>query len=259
SVETGEFKTAGNLDATDEIRELAREYDIMVGRISELMDENVREQELKRKSDLKALQAQINPHFLYNTLDSIIWMGEMNKSDEVVKMTSALSRLFRVSISKGRELITLRDELEHVRSYLTIQEMRYKNKFRYLIDIPEELMDCTVLKITLQPLVENAIYHGIRDIEYEGLIEIGGYREKEDIILTVKDNGEGMDRETLSALIDGISDMNDNENLNRQQGTGVRNVHERIRLYFGFEYGLNYESSKGRGTLISIRIPGKGV
>lgn len=259
SVETGEFKTAGNLDATDEIRELAREYDIMVGRISELMDENVREQELKRKSDLKALQAQINPHFLYNTLDSIIWMGEMNKSDEVVKMTSALSRLFRVSISKGRELITLRDELEHVRSYLTIQEMRYKNKFRYLIDIPEELMDCTVLKITLQPLVENAIYHGIRDIEYEGLIEIGGYREKEDIILTVKDNGEGMDRETLSALIDGISDMNDNENLNRQQGTGVRNVHERIRLYFGFEYGLNYESSKDRGTLISIRIPGKGV
>ncbi len=255
SVETGEFKTAGHLDATDEIRELAREYDIMVGRIGELMDENVREQELKRKSDLKALQAQINPHFLYNTLDSIIWMGEMNKSDEVVKMTSALSRLFRISISKGHELIPLKDELEHVRSYLTIQEMRYKNKFRYLIDIPEELLACTVLKITLQPLVENALYHGIRSVDYEGLIEIGGYNEDEDIILTVRDNGEGMDVETLSAMIDGISEIKDEDNRDRQQGTGVRNVHERIRLYFGDEYGLSYESIKGRGTLISIRIP----
>ncbi|RKX77239.1 MAG: hypothetical protein DRP70_06805 [Spirochaetes bacterium] len=248
SVETGEFRTAGNIDATDEIRELAREYDIMVGRIEELIDENILEQELKRKSDLKALQAQINPHFLYNTLDSIIWMGEMKKSDEVVEMTSALSRLFRIGISKGSELIKLRDELEHVRSYLTIQEMRYKNKFRYLIDIPEELMDCTVLKITLQPLVENAIYHGVRNVDYEGLIEIGGYRENEDIFLTVKDNGEGMDKTTMSALV--------TEDPERQQGTGVRNVHERIRLYFGHEYGLSYESTIGGGTLIRIHIPG---
>ncbi len=248
SVETGEFRTAGKIDATDEIKELAREYDIMVGRIEELIEENVLEQELKRKSDLKALQAQINPHFLYNTLDSIIWMGEMQKCDEVVKMTSALSRLFRISISKGHELINLRDELEHVRSYLTIQEMRYKNKFRYLIDIPEELMDCTVLKITLQPLVENAIYHGIRSVDYEGLIEIGGYRDNEDIILTVKDNGEGMDNTTLTALV--------TEDPEQQQGTGVRNVHERIRLYFGNEYGLSYESTIGGGTLIKIHIPG---
>jgi len=254
SVETGEFRTAGNLDATDEIRELAREYDMMVGRIGELMSENIREQELKRKSDLKALQAQINPHFLYNTLDSIIWMGEMDRSDEVVTMTSALSRLFRISISRGRELIPLRDELEHVRSYLTIQEMRYRNRFRYLIDIPEELMGCTVLKITLQPLVENAIYHGIRTVDYEGLIEIGGRSDGGDIILTVRDNGKGMDREKLAGVIESLSGAADEES-EQSRGTGIHNVHERIRLYFGDEYGLNYESEPGSGTLISIRIP----
>ena len=255
SVETGEFRTAGKLDATDEIRELAKEYDLMVGRIGELMDENTREQELKRKSDLKALQAQINPHFLYNTLDSIIWMGEMHKNEEVVKMTSALSRLFRISISKGREIISLRDELEHVRSYLTIQEMRYKNKFRYLIDIPEDLLDLSVLKITLQPLVENAIYHGIRSVDYEGLIEIAGRREGDCLILTVEDNGEGMDVDQLAKLLDGFDGDDADPDPRKRQGTGVRNVHERIRLYFGREYGLDYDSGAGHGTVISIRLP----
>jgi two-component system sensor histidine kinase YesM len=256
SVETGEFRKAGALDATDEIRELAREYDLMVGRIGELMAQNVREQELKRMSDLKALQAQINPHFLYNTLDSIIWMGEMNRSGEVVKMTSALSRLFRISISRGQELIPLRDELEHVQSYLTIQEMRYKNKFRYLIDVPENLMDSTVLKITLQPLVENAIYHGIRGVDYEGLIEIRGRREDDDIILTVGDNGEGMDVGKIEAVLAGQGGMEDSPD--GHQGTGVRNVHERIRLYFGERYGLSFRNGEGRGTVITIRIPDAG-
>ena len=160
SVDTGEFRLVGSIKATDEIRELARDYDIMVTRIRELMEANIREQELKRKSDLKALQAQINPHFLYNTLDSIIWMGEMGQSEKVVQMTSALSKLFRISISKGRELIPIRDEIEHVRSYLTIQEMRYRDKFTYEIDVDPALYDMFTLKITLQPLVENAIYHG---------------------------------------------------------------------------------------------------
>ena len=149
TVETGEFRVVGSLKATDEIRELAREYDIMVGRIRELMDANTREQELKRKSDLKALQAQINPHFLYNTLDSIIWMGEMKQNEKVVQMTSALSKLFRISISKGRELISIRNELEHVKSYLTIQEMRYQDKFRYEIHMDPEILEMTTLKITL--------------------------------------------------------------------------------------------------------------
>ncbi len=254
SVETGDFKKAGELEATDEIRELAKEYDLMVGRIGELMEENIREQELKRKSDLKALQAQINPHFLYNTLDSIIWMGEMEKHEEVVKMTSALSRLFRISISKGHEIISLRDELEHVRSYLTIQEMRYKNKFRYLIDISEDLLDLSVLKITLQPLVENAIYHGIRSVDYEGLIEIRGSRNGNSLILTVKDNGEGMDVRQLAAMLNSVDDEEEPD-PQRREGTGIRNVHERIRLYFGREYGLTYDSGAGKGTVITIRLP----
>ena len=255
SVKTGEFRKAGELEATDEIRELAMEYDLMVGRIGELMEEIIREQDLKRMSDLKALQAQINPHFLYNTLDSIIWMGEMGKHAEVVKMTSALSRLFRISISKGSEIITLRDELEHVRSYLTIQEMRYKNKFRYLIDIPEDLLDHSVLKITLQPLVENAIYHGIRSVDYEGLIEIGGSRDGDSLILTVKDNGEGMNVQQLAMMLNSTEDTELKPDPQRREGTGIRNVHERIRLYFGPEYGLNYNRGVGKGTLINIRLP----
>ena len=180
------------IKATDEIRELAREYDTMVGHVRNLMDANIREQELKRKSDLKALQAQINPHFLYNTLDSIIWMGEMGQNREVVLMTSALSKLFRISISKGREFISISDEIAHVKSYLTIQEMRYKDKFEYSIEIDPDLYNCTILKITLQPLVENAIYHGIKEVDHRGTIRITGEELDGNIKLEVIDNGKGM-------------------------------------------------------------------
>jgi len=255
SVETGEFKVAGELKATDEIRELAREYDIMVSRIRDLMNANAREQELKRKSDLRALQAQIDPHFLYNTLDSIVWMAEMDKSPEVVKMTSALSRLFRTSISRGRELIRLRDELDHVRNYLTIQKMRYEDKFHYNIAVDDSLLDLTVLKIILQPLVENAIYHGVRGASYTGLIEIGGALEDDLLRLWVRDNGVGMDVAELEALLRHLSlPVGESADSNRQ-GLGVRNVHERIRLYFGPDYGLEIQSEPEKGTTIHCRLP----
>ena len=257
SVEYGEFHQAGEIEATDEIRELAREYDIMVSRISELVEENTREQELKRKSDLKALQAQINPHFLYNTLDSIIWMGEMGQNREVVQMTSALSKLFRISISKGRELISITEEIAHVQSYLTIQEMRYRDKFRYLIDIDPDIHDMQILKITLQPLVENSIYHGIKEVEHQGFISITGRKNGEDLVFEVCDNGRGMDKKKLNSLIEAVTALpedQDSLDLNRQ-GMGVRNVHERIRLYFGNDYGLSFESSLGEGTVITVRIP----
>lgn len=248
AVETGEFKPIGEIKATHEIQELAYEYNIMIGKINELMQTIVKEQELKRKSDLKALQAQINPHFLYNTLDSIIWMGEMNRSDDVVKMTSALSKLFRISISRGKEIISIKDEIHHVTSYLTIQEMRYKDKFNYTIDIDEEILHCKTLKITLQPLVENAIYHGIKSVDYEGLIEITGRKSGNQIILRVSDNGKGMNHEELDAILNKNS-------ASTKQGTGVKNVHERVRLYFGEEYGLQCTSIVGRGTEISVNIP----
>ena len=255
SVDTGEFRLVGNIRATDEIRELARDYDIMVTRIRELMEANMREQELKRKSDLKALQAQINPHFLYNTLDSIIWMGEMGQSEKVVQMTSALSKLFRISISKGREMIPIRDEIEHVRSYLTIQEMRYRDKFTYEIDVDPSLYELITLKITLQPLVENAIYHGIKETDYPGVISINGFREEDAVILEVRDNGCGMDEDQLSDLIRGLETPPEERSLRSRQGMGVHNVHERIRIYFGKEYGLSCVSSPGEGTLIRVRIP----
>lgn len=248
TVETGEFKAIGEIKATTEIQELAYEYNIMIGKINELMETIVDEQESKRKSDLKALQAQINPHFLYNTLDSIIWMGEMNRSEDVVKMTSALSKLFRISISRGKEIISIKDELHHVKSYLTIQEMRYKDKFSYIIDIDEEILNCKTLKITLQPLVENAIYHGIKSVDYEGLIEIKGTKKGDRIILKVSDNGKGMNREELESILSENS-------ADTKQGTGVKNVHERVRLYFGRDYGLTCTSIEGRGTEISVNIP----
>ncbi len=256
SVDTGEFKIAGSMEASDEIKELAREYDIMVGRIRELIAENIREQELKRKSDLKALQAQINPHFLYNTLDSIIWMGEMGQSKEVVHMTSSLAKLFRLSISGGREIIPLKDEIAHVESYLTIQKMRYRDKFTYSIEIDPALYRCPMLKITLQPLVENAIYHGIKEVDHSGIISIRGEKNGDSILLSVQDNGRGMDEAALEALARSVYSSNsDDASMLTRPGMGVRNVHERIRLYFGEEYGLSFFSSTDKGTTVTVKIP----
>jgi two-component system sensor histidine kinase YesM len=255
TVETGEFHLVGSIKATDEIRELAHDYDIMVGRIRELVEANTKEQEQKRKSDLIALQAQINPHFLYNTLDSIIWMGEMGQNREVVKMTSALSKLFRISISKGHEIITIRDEIAHVQSYLTIQGMRYQDKFTYLIDIDPDLHEYPILKITLQPLVENAIYHGIKERESKGFINITGSIEDNAILLKVEDNGNGMNEQELEDLIKGIETSPEAQQGLTRQGMGLRNVHQRVRLYFGNQFGLNCSSIKGQGTTISVRLP----
>jgi len=255
SVDTGEFRLVGEIRATEEIRELAREYDITVGRIRELMRANMQEQEQKRKSDLKALQAQINPHFLYNTLDSIIWMGEMGQNREVVQMTSALSKLFRISISKGQEIISLHDEISHVQSYLTIQKMRYRDKFKYHIDIDPDLYHYTLLKITLQPLVENAIYHGIKETDHEGFIRITGREEDGCLVLQVSDNGLGMSSEQLKEMIKGIENVPDESPSMSRQGMGVRNVHQRIRLYFGMGFGLTFISSPGNGTTITVRMP----
>lgn len=256
SVDTGEFRIAGPLQASDEIKELAREYDIMVDRIRELMAENILEQELKRKSDLKALQAQINPHFLYNTLDSIIWMSEIGQNKEVVRMTSSLAKLFRLSISSGKEIILLKDEIAHVESYLTIQKMRYRDKFTYTINIDPALYSCLMLKITLQPLVENAIYHGIKEVDHQGLIYIKGEKRGDSIILSVQDNGRGMDEAELDTLVKSIhASREDYSSCLKRQGVGVRNVHERIRLYFGKEYGLSFDSSREEGTTVTMKIP----
>ncbi len=253
SIDTGEFKKAGNIGETEEIRELSREYDTMVTKIEELMEANVREQEQKRKSDLKALQAQINPHFLYNTLDSIIWMAEMGKNSEVVKMTSALSKLFRTSISKGEELIPIKDEISHVESYLVIQKMRYRDKFDYALSVDKKILNFFSLKIILQPIVENSIYHGTKEINHPVHVAIRGEEKNNSVLFTIRDNGRGIEPEELRLL-------NSNETSREIQklkhhGVGIKNVNERIKLYFGPEYGLHFESEVGKGTTVTIKIP----
>jgi two-component system sensor histidine kinase YesM len=213
------------------------------------MEQNVEEQRQKRKSELKALQAQINPHFLYNTLDSIIWMAEWGKNKEVVLMTSSLAKLLRQSISNQNELVRVEEEVEYTRSYLTIQKMRYKDKLEYEIQVDEEVLGKKIPKLVLQPLVENAIYHGIKYKETKGLVRIEGYRDGPHMVLKVSDDGIGMTEEQLSKIFE------KREIDTRRNGVGVLNVHERIQLYHGKEYGLKFHSKEGQGTMVEVHIP----
>ncbi|XID92937.1 sensor histidine kinase [Paenibacillaceae bacterium WGS1546] len=248
-VEKGNFDIQVPVDSTREIGMLARAFNLMVVRIRELMAQVVKEQEFKRKSELNALQAQINPHFLYNTLDSIVWMAENDKSAEVVRMTSALARLFRASISKGSELVPIRNEIEHISNYLTIQKMRYRDKLDFRIDVDDAIKGNLTLKVLLQPLVENAIYHGIKNKYGTGAIRITGEREGEAIVLRVNDNGVGMDEETRKSLLTPAAEAKPGK------GVGLMNVHERIRLYFGKNYGLTIDSEPDEGTTVTVKFP----
>lgn len=250
-VERGNFDIQVPVDGTREIGRLARTFNIMVLQIKELMSQVMKEQEFKRKSEISALQAQINPHFLYNTLDSIIWMAEAGKSEEVVLMTSALARLFRSSISKGGEMVSIQTEVEHITNYLTIQQMRYRDKLAFHIDVAPEMLHCLTLKILLQPLVENAIYHGIKNKAGIGVITIEGQEEQDEILFRVIDNGVGMDGETIRKILS-------KQSTSERRGMGVANVHERIQLFFGDAYGLSYESEPDVGTSVLIRIPKLG-
>jgi len=246
-VEKGNFDIQVPVPTTIEIGRLARAFNMMVGRIKELMSQVVRDQELKRKSEISALQAQITPHFLYNTLDSIIWMAEGKKFQEVVLMTSSLAKLFRASISKGEELVSIETELEHITNYLTIQKMRYKNKLDYQIDISDSVKQYKTIKIILQPIVENAIYHGIKMKRGAGLITVTSEETESDIIIIIADNGQGMDEEKLATIL--------NPSREGSSGVGVGNVDGRLKLYFGAQYGLQYQSTLGVGTTVQVRFP----
>ena len=213
--------------------------------------EKVRREETElRKTELRALQAQINPHFLYNTLDSILWMCEQGNNEDAVKMVSALAKLFRISISKGRELITVREELQHAQSYLVIQSFRYKNQFSYTFDVDENLNEYLCNKITIQPLIENAIYHGIDRMVDEGCITVTVKQwedDPEDICITVRDNGVGMTEEQCRKILQ--KDRSDSG------GIGVKNVNDRLKITFGEKYGLSIESELDVGTCVTVRIP----
>lgn len=232
---------------TREVQELSSSFGHMVLRIQQLMS-TVREEEINlRKTELKALQAQINPHFLYNTLDSIAWMCERGRNADAVNMVHALARLFRISISKGHELIPIAKEIEHAESYLQIQKYRYKNQFTYEFDVDPDCLSYYCNKITLQPIIENSITHGLDLMVDEGLITVQVCQEGEDILFRVRDNGVGMSPEQVASILDRAP--------SDRTGIGIKNVNDRLKIYFGKEYGLHITSELDVGTCVEIRMP----
>ena len=233
-----------------ELHELTQSLNTMAGRLQDLIDENRREQENLKKSELRALQAQINPHFLYNTLDAIVWLAEAGQSREVIHITRALSDFFRISLSQGKDWIPLSEEIKHLTGYLTIQKIRYRDILDYQIDIPEELGSCQVLKLLLQPLVENAIYHGVKHRRGRGLVRVTGRMEDNWLILEVADNGAGMTDERLMQVRDGLSGDG-----GESAGYGLFNVNKRIQLYYNQPQGVWIESQVGEGTTVTLKLP----
>lgn len=232
-----------------EIVQLEDTYNEMMKRIRDLAEKIVQEQENQRKSELKALQNQINPHFLYNTLDSIIYMIDKGENQKAEEMIVALSKFFRISISKGRTIIPLKDEIEHVRNYLLIQKIRFGEHFSYYINVDKDLYQYSCLKLILQPLVENAIEHGLNDDENDGRIDINVYQDEKNIIFEVKDNGYGISEERLKTIYQSFKDDSIHE------GVGLKNVYQRVKIYYGDSADLIINSIIDEGTIIRIIIP----
>jgi len=242
-------------DNVDEITGLGMSFNIMIGKIKELLDSKINEQENLKKAELRALQAQIHPHFLYNTLDTIVWMAEAGKTSQVIDIVRALSSFFRITLSKGKDWIPIRQEIEHVRSYLTIQKIRYRDILDYCIEVDEEILDGTILKLTLQPLVENALYHGIKNKRNGGTITVRAVRKDENLIhLEVQDDGVGFTPYKLAQLQAALNDDNSRITL-KESGFGLENVHKRIKLYYGKQYGVKIESQYQGGTRVTVAIP----
>lgn len=248
--DTDNFSFNEKDEKVSEIKILSDSFGHMSVRIKELMEKVRREETELRKTELKALQAQINPHFLYNTLDSIQWMCERGETDNASKMVGALAKLFRISISRGHELITIKDEINHVKNYLVIQSFRYREQFSYSFEVDEKLETFLCNKITLQPLVENAIYHGIDRLVDEGEIKITvkeAEDDQNDILMIVEDNGVGMSEEQCRKIL--CKERSDSS------GIGVKNVNDRLKIYFGEKYGLTVKSELDIGTVMTARIP----
>ena len=250
--DTGEALDFSDLKTEiDEIDLLQRAFTKMVKHIresAELMGA-MREKELELK--IEVLQAQINPHFLYNTLDTIVWLAEAGQKEQVVSMVQTLSDFFRASLNSGKDIVSLEGECRHITSYLQIQQVRYQDILTYDVDIPEEIANCKIPKITLQPLVENALYHGIKNKRGKGRIVVTGRREKDKCVIRVEDNGIGMTKERLNQVRGGLTTKIEDSN----DFYGLYNVNERIRLKFGEEYGLSIDSVLQEGTCVEVWLP----
>lgn len=254
-LENGDLDAEIAIGGSYEIQRLGRTVQSMAQEMKKLMADVVKEQESKHKSELDALQHQINPHFLYNTLSSIVWMIEKGRAEESVNMIGALSRLFRISLSKGRTIIRVGDELEHAKSYLTIQKVRYKNKFTVTFDTDPEVLELSTVKLIIQPLLENAIYHGMEFMDGDGEITVCSQIRDGQLYLAVQDNGDGMPPDLCAKLLDPNAEVKQGKSGSRGSGLGLRNVHERIRLAFGAEYGLSIRSKLGWGTVVEAHLP----
>ena len=252
-VKNGDFSISVPVESPDEIGLLSESFNHLIAKIRSLIDQIYRDQEKLRIAELSVMQAQINPHFLYNSLDSTIWLLKMNQIPKALKMLQALSTLFRVALSKGRSTIPLRQELQHVKSYLTIQHLRYDQKFDYRLQIDEHALEFEIIKVLIQPLVENSIYHGIRE-DRKILIEISVKSGGSNIHIQVKDNGIGIPDNKLKILQEQL----DHPYELPSHGYGLHNANARIKIFYGKEYGLKIASVYGQGTVVSIEIPQKG-
>lgn len=253
-VEKGDFAVHVDYMGKDEVGELARSFNHMVHKINQLIEQEQENQKKLRQAEFKALQSQINPHFLYNTLDSITWMARMNRLEKLEEMITALTNFLRIGLSRGRNEITLKEELKHVENYVVIQKIRYSRLLNYEVDVPEELKNYYVIKMILQPLVENALYHGIKEKGEPGVIRVTIRAAEEKLIISVSDNGMGMTPEKLQKIESMIEQGIDFD----PNAYGVINVQKRIQTNYGEEYGLHFESEYNVGTRVYVTLPKKG-
>ncbi len=250
-VAKGDLDVRSTVTGGAEVNMLSDSLNAMIDKINDLLERITKEQIRLRKAEFELLQSQINPHFLYNTLDTIIWLAESGEQDKVVSMVGSLSDFFRTSLNQGKEVVTIREEIMHVRSYLEIQQVRYRDILEYEIDVDEDLYPYLIPKITMQPLVENALYHGIKNKRGVGKITVTGKREKEGFLLQIADNGIGMTDERMAEVKEGIE-----KKLSSEKNIyGLYNVNERIRLNFGEEYGVLIDSVHNEGTIVSVKLP----
>ena len=250
-VARGDFTSGPKIESGDELAILTGSFDHMKGEIGRLIEDIRQEQNQRRVMELQLLQEQINPHFLYNTLDTIVWLAEGGQNREVVDMVTSLSEFFRTTLSGGKDFITIKEEMGHIESYLQIQKIRYQDILDYEVALDKSLEEYRILKLTLQPLVENALYHGIKNKRGKGMIRIDGEMEDSDCILRITDNGRGMTPERLGQVREGIR----NRNACETEIYGLYNVNERIRLNFGEKYGITITSTYGEGTCVTVRLP----
>lgn len=250
-VAKGDLTVRSDIKTGAEVGVLNDSLNTMIDKICELVDQVKKEQISLRKAEFELLQSQINPHFLYNTLDAIVWLAESGEQQMVVDMVENLSDFFRTSLNQGKDIVTVKEELEHVRSYLEIQKVRYQDILRFEIDVPETVHKYLIPKITIQPLVENALYHGIKNKRGLGTIVIKGCLREDGFVLQVSDNGIGMKEERLIQVREGI----ENKSPNEKDIYGLYNVNERIRLNFGEKYYISLESTYMEGTTVYINLP----